>query len=154
MLITLDAEQTQKGIDAYRFSRLLTVKGAPDVLLGRCSSILRADGRVEPLSEQTGIAIGQLKDKWSSDGRRVILLARKTLSLGNMTSKEMSPEMQESISEEISSGLVFVGLLALIDEPRPEIPDVMSTLRGAGIRTFMVCPRTRRTSLNSWNACS
>lgn len=36
------------------------------------------------------------------------------------------------------SGLTLVGLVAIVDPPRPEIPDVIRTLRGAGVRIFMV----------------
>ncbi len=121
----------------------MTVKGAPDILLERCTGIVLTDGTVGRLSEQTGAAIRQLKDKWSSEGRRVILLARKTLSMDNIAGEDR-PDMEERISKELHSGLTFVGLLALIDPPRPEIPEVMTTLRGAGIRTFMVCPDTLR----------
>lgn len=36
------------------------------------------------------------------------------------------------------SGLTLVGLVAIADPPRPEIPEVVRTLRGAGVRIFMV----------------
>lgn len=42
------------------------------------------------------------------------------------------------MTEHAKTGLTLVGLVAIVDPPRPEIPDVVSTLRGAGIRIFMV----------------
>lgn len=42
------------------------------------------------------------------------------------------------MTDNAKSGLTFVGLVAIQDPPRPEIPDVIQTLRGAGIRIFMV----------------
>lgn len=114
------------------------VKGAPDILLGRCTSFVKADGHVEPLIKQTLDVISQLKDRWSSDGKRVILLARKNIKKDIIAANNSSAEMEESILREANGSLIFVGLLALIDPPRPEIPEVMRTLRGAGIQTFMV----------------
>ncbi len=40
--------------------------------------------------------------------------------------------------QQAKSGLTLVGLVAIVDPPRPEIPGVIRTLRGAGIRIFMV----------------
>ncbi|GJN74018.1 hypothetical protein PLICBS_008102 [Purpureocillium lilacinum] len=118
-------------------STLLTAKGAPDVLLERCSHIVSADGQVVPMTEKMNADIKQLKDKWSSEGKRVILLARKVLN-ADIIMPSASWEKEELMLGELKADLTLVGLLALIDPPRPEIPDVMQTLRGAGIRTFMV----------------
>ena len=114
---------------------LLTVKGAPDVLLQRCNTIVGADGAVGPLTEQASVSIQQIKDKWSSEGRRVILLARKTV---NRATPLSTTETEGRILREASNNLTLVGLLALVDPPRTDIPNVMKTLHGAGIRTFMV----------------
>ncbi len=118
---------------------LLTVKGAPDILLERCTSIVQADGLLGLLTTADSAAIRKLKDKWSSDGKRVILLARKMVTPMDIVPDVPSPDMEQRLLRETSSGLTFVGLLALVDPPRTDIPDVMKTLRGAGIRTFMVC---------------
>lgn len=84
-------------------------------------------------------SIRELKDKWSSDGKRVILLARKVVGTDSVLSSGMSAvETEEQVSREVQGDLTLIGLLALIDPPRPEIPEVMRIMRGAGIRTFMV----------------
>ncbi len=90
------------------------------------------------MTEKMNADIKQLKDKWSSEGKRVILLARKVLN-ADIIMPSASWEKEELMLGELKADLTLVGLLALIDPPRPEIPDVMQTLRGAGIRTFMVC---------------
>ena len=78
--------------------------------------------------------IEKIKDEWSSQGKRVILLARRILSREQAKSHDM-----ESIVLERSAGsLTFVGLVSIIDPPREEIPEVVRTLRRAGIRIFMV----------------
>lgn len=120
---------------------LLTVKGAPDILLERCTTFVRADGNVEALDEEVTAAIRKIKDDWSSQGKRVILLARKIVQPDAIASSNPSDdEMESRMMKELRGELVFVGLLALIDPPRSEIPEVMKTLRGAGIRAFMVSP--------------
>ena len=115
---------------------LLLVKGAPDILLDRCVRIVQQDGQTSSLSEQTLGGIKQLKDKWSSEGKRVILLARKIVP--HSAAREDGSSLEDSITRELEKDLTLVGLLALIDPPREDIPEVMDILRGAGIRTFMV----------------
>ncbi|KAI8713842.1 Cation-ATPase-N domain-containing protein [Fusarium sp. LHS14.1] len=127
-----------KEFTAGTVSRLLTVKGAPDILLGRCTSMVQPDGSVATLTEGQAAAVKQLKDQWSSGGKRVILLARKILSTDRILPDSSSPEFETQMMHELQSGLTLVSLLAMIDPPRPEMPEVIATLRGAGIRAFMV----------------
>ncbi|UPL02021.1 hypothetical protein LCI18_012955 [Fusarium solani-melongenae] len=119
-------------------SVLLTIKGAPDILLGRCTSMVQPDGSVAALTEDEAMAVKQLKDQWSSNGKRVILLARKILGADRILPDTSSPEFETQMMHELQSELTLVSLLAMIDPPRPEMPGVIATLRGAGIRAFMV----------------
>ncbi|SPO06040.1 probable Na+/K+ ATPase, alpha subunit [Cephalotrichum gorgonifer] len=117
-------------------SIFITVKGAPDILIERCTSIVMPDGTVVPLSTSAADAVKELKNKWSSEGKRVILLARKILrQRGHATSPA---DLEGEVIAAVGSGLILVGLVGIIDPPRAEIPEVVSTLRGAGIRVFMV----------------
>ena len=79
--------------------------------------------------------IEDIKDKWSSQGRRVILLARKIVSREQTRSNDLESEMMKCSR----TGLTLVGLVSIVDPPREEIPQVVYTLRGAGIRIFMAC---------------
>ena len=76
-----------------------------------------------------------IKDDWSAHGKRVILLARKILPAPQVA---MSNDLESEIMESAKTGLTLVGLVSIVDPPRAEIPEVVSTLRGAGIRIFMV----------------
>ncbi len=58
---------------------LLTIKGAPDILIERCTSYVGEDGNVRPLDAASKIAVEEIKNQWSMKGKRVILLARKIL---------------------------------------------------------------------------
>ncbi|KAK7963997.1 Na/K ATPase alpha 1 subunit [Apiospora saccharicola] len=132
------SEEEKKGFGRAG-NGLLLVKGAPDILLGRCTTVVKGDGRMSSLPPDMAKSIRELKDRWSSDGKRVILLARKVVGTDPMLSPgTSSAEIEEHVSHEVQGGLTLIGMLALIDPPRPEIPEVMRIMRGAGIRTFMV----------------
>lgn len=104
--------------------------------------MVQPDGSVAALTEDKAIAVKQLKDQWSSNGKRVILLARKILGADRILPDTSSPEFETQMMHELQSELTLVSLLAMIDPPRPEMPEVIATLRGAGIRAFMVCLHT------------
>lgn len=120
------------------FQSLLTIKGAPDVLIGRCSKYISIEGESKVLDDSTLAKIENTKNTWSSNGRRVILLARKTICKEQMRELATSANFEDEISHHARSGLTFVGIVGIVDPPRDEIPSVVSTLRGAGIRIFMV----------------
>ncbi|HCY62190.1 MAG TPA: metal-transporting ATPase [Oxalobacteraceae bacterium] len=104
-------------------------KGAPDVLLARCSHYLGRDGTM-PLDETLAAAIKAENREMAASGLRIILLA-----------------MRETPREEIgrdadlsacASGLTFLGLAGLLDPPRPEARDAIACCRMAGIEVKMI----------------
>lgn len=117
---------------------LLTIKGAPDVLLPRCASYVSDDGPVQDLTEEGRKMVEDVKDRWSAQGKRVILLAKKSLSSISYDPIEQAREYEEEMTGNAKSGLTLVGILGIVDPPRPEIPEVVRILRGAGVRVFMV----------------
>lgn len=80
----------------------------------------------------------ELKDSWSSEGKRVILLARKLIPAKEIALSPSSREFEAEVMNHARSGLILVGMVGIVDPPRDEIPDVIKTLRRAGIRIFMV----------------
>lgn len=117
---------------------LLTIKGAPDILIGRCGRVVTADGSVQTLDAETLREIKAIKDGWSSQGKRVILLARKVVVAQDIMTTPGSQEYESEIMRQAKSDLTLVGLVGIVDPPREEIPSVVKTLRRAGIRIFMV----------------
>lgn len=104
----------------------------------RCSEYTTIDGSVAKLDEHIRAQIEDIKDKWSSRGKRVILLARKTIKKQELQHDPSSSLYEEEVSRLARSGLTIVGIVGIVDPPREEIPSVVSTLRRAGIRIFMV----------------
>jgi sodium/potassium-transporting ATPase subunit alpha len=117
---------------------LLTIKGAPDVLIGRCTKYTGIDGEIRDLDDATRAKVEEIKNTWSSQGRRVILLARKIVSKENIVNDPSTSQFEDEVSRLARSDLTLVGIVGIVDPPREEIPYVVSTLRGAGIRIFMV----------------
>ncbi|KAJ8113514.1 hypothetical protein OPT61_g4374 [Boeremia exigua] len=110
----------------------LMIKGAPDILLGRCDTVLDDKGEAVPLTPAQLSRIERIKDDWSRQGKRVILLAQKP------TVAPFSANHEKEVLVSARHGLTFVGMVGIVDPPRDEIPDVVRILRGASIRIFMV----------------
>lgn len=110
----------------------LMIKGAPDILLPRCDTILDDKNGTVPLTDAQRFRIERIKDDWSRQGKRVILLAQKP------TVVPFSSNHEKEVLVAARQGLTFVGILGIVDPPRDEIPEVVRILRGASIRIFMV----------------
>ncbi|OCL07754.1 Na/K ATPase-like protein alpha 1 subunit [Glonium stellatum] len=120
----------------YSDNLTLMIKGAPDILLSRCASTVIDDGGVAALARSDIVRIEQVKDSWSRQGKRVILLAQKDFSWDGPKALSSNPEREVLVCAQ--QGLTFVGLVGIVDPPRDEIPEVVRILRGASIRIFMV----------------
>lgn len=110
----------------------LMIKGAPDILLPRCDTTLNNNNEAVPLTDAQRFRIEQIKDDWSRQGKRVILMARKP------TVMPFSTNAEKEVLVAARQGLTFVGIVGIVDPPRDEIPEVVRILRGASIRIFMV----------------
>lgn len=128
--------------------RLLTIKGAPEILIERCSHFIDPEGNVQTLDIHSLGLVKDIKDRWSANGKRVILLARKVLTAKDVMSHTSSREFESEVLRHVKGGLILVGLVGIVDPPREEIPSVIETLRRAGIRIFMVsyCVESARKS--------
>ncbi|MGQ9501047.1 MAG: cation-translocating P-type ATPase [Anaerolineae bacterium] len=102
-------------------------KGAVDSLL-EVSGWVWAEGKAHPLSEEWQQRIIAANDRLAQDGMRVLGVAFRPLySLPN----NVSPDALER-------ELIFVGLVGMIDPPRPEVKEAVHTCKTAGIRPVMI----------------
>lgn len=108
--------------DGYR----LYVKGAPEILLGRCDTWHVADGDL-PLTDDMRREIEAQIKVYAVEGYRVLAFA----------DKDVSPHAYAAGGYE-HDGLTFLGLVALSDPPRPEVRDTVRLLRGARITPKMI----------------
>ena len=103
------------------------VKGAPDLVLERCTQILTADGPVA-LTDEKRQAVLDANVGLASQALRVLSIAYRSLSA--------VPE--EPKPDDVEQDLVFVGLQGMIDPARPEVLPAVQKAQGAGLRTIMV----------------
>ena len=103
------------------------VKGAPDVLLSRCTHILA--GSVVPLSASLARDVEAANASMAEQALRVLACGYKDIKIlpnGNPTSGELETE------------LTFVGLVGMIDPPRLEVKEAVAQCYAAGIRPVMI----------------
>ncbi|GAA5914981.1 hypothetical protein JCM6882_001950 [Rhodosporidiobolus microsporus] len=115
--------------------QLLLAKGAPDVLLPRCSSVLLPDGSIAPLTSARLGDIAALQSQLASLGQRVLLFAKRSVTSHNTSSFIGTPE--ENMLQLVDT-LTVVGLISLVDPPKHDARDTVQKCRIAGIRFFMV----------------
>lgn len=98
-------------------------KGAVDVLLDRCTGILTADG-ARTITEEDKEKIRQQNQSFSENGLRVLAFAYK--------------ETNETLTIETENNYTFLGLISMIDPPRPESIAAVADAKRAGIRPVMI----------------
>ncbi len=103
------------------------VKGAPDVLLSRCTHILA--GTAVPLTAAFARDVENANGSMAEQALRVLACGYKDI--------EALPS-GEPTSQELETGLTFAGLVGMIDPPRMEVKDAVEQCYAAGIRPVMI----------------
>ncbi len=103
-------------------------KGAPDVVLGRCTAYRDEHGEFITMSPMKAQSISAANKQMADSALRVLAVAMKRL--------DKAPEVYES--EALENDLVFVGLVGMIDPVRPEVKPAIDECRSAGIRPIMI----------------
>lgn len=114
--------------------RLLLVKGAPDILLRRCSSYLDDAGQPLDLDEKALQGITAIQRDLASKGQRVLLLAKKIVHPYKLEIEVIDDE--DSLIA-LATDLVIVGLAGLVDPLRDDTAETVRVCRRAGIRFMM-----------------
>lgn len=94
---------------------IVIVKGAFDIMASRCVAGNMGEAR-------------KINDAMSNDALRVLAVAYK----------EIEAVPHEPTAEELENGLTFMGLVGMIDPPRPEAKAAVATCRKAGIKPVMI----------------
>ena len=104
---------------------MLYTKGAIDVLLDRSTKLLTAHGSV-PLTPELREEIQRVNQAQSENGLRVLAFAQRPM------------EEARLLTLEDETDYIFVGLISMIDPPRPESVKAVADAKRAGIRTVMI----------------
>jgi magnesium-transporting ATPase (P-type) len=114
----------------------LHTKGAPEVVLERCVSILGTDGQEHALDPATRRQAESAGERSAASGHRIIAAARRHL------------DHDPGDRTQLERGLCLLGIVAMIDPPRPEAAQAVEACQSAGIRLVMITgdhPGTART---------
>ncbi|MDE4542198.1 cation-transporting P-type ATPase [Thermoanaerobacterium sp. R66] len=110
------------GKEIYVFT-----KGAPKETLSVCNYILSDDG-IKKLEQSDIDDIVRQNDKFAESGLRVLAMAYK----------KIDNEIKEYSIENVENDLIFVGLVAMMDPPRPEVELAVKQAHKAGIKIIMI----------------
>jgi Ca2+-transporting ATPase len=117
---------------------IVFTKGAPDVLLARCEFEVFGEGR-RPLTATRRNEILKVNEALAGEAMRTLGVAARWLEEDALAEHTARPD------ERVEQGLVFAGLIGMIDPPRLEARDAVARAKSAGIRPLMITgdhPRT------------
>jgi len=112
------------------------VKGAPDVLLNNCREI-EDSSSPRPIKDEDKIRIISANDAMASEAMRVLAVGYRVLS----------GEVEKFEATAIEKDLIFVGLIAMVDPPRPEAAEAIKKCMSAGIKTVMITGDHKNTAV-------
>jgi calcium-translocating P-type ATPase len=121
------AVRMSSTVDQVGRSVFLHVKGAPEVVLANASTWLTADGP-RPLPDADRATIASALDDLAQRGLRVIGVGQRRLG---------SPRWPHD-REDAERDLTFLGLIALLDPPRPQVAGAVDTCHDAGMRINVI----------------
>lgn len=113
---------------------LIVMKGAPERIIDICSTIL-VDGAEKPVNQAVKTQIDDACSKLAGFGERILGFCDKTLPAANFP-KNFHFNMDQPNFP--IKDFRFVGLISMIDPPRPTVPDALQKCRSAGIKVIMV----------------
>lgn len=119
---------SQEGVPASLSSRyMMFTKGSPELVLERCTQIQVGDA-AQPITQAQRDRVLEQNNQMAARGLRVLGFACKPLT-------EVPAEGTDETSER---ELVWLGLVGMLDAPRPEVRDAVARCRSAGIRPIMI----------------
>ncbi|MBW4481075.1 MAG: cation-translocating P-type ATPase [Tildeniella torsiva UHER 1998/13D] len=120
--------QAQADADWPLAPQVMFTKGSAELVLERCNTS-QGEGQPEPLTEAQRQAILTQNDAMAASGLRVLGFAMKPTNVVANPNANLEPEEQN---------LIWLGLVGMLDAPRPEVRAAVVDCRRAGIRPVMI----------------
>ncbi|HIK14247.1 MAG TPA: cation-translocating P-type ATPase [Leptolyngbyaceae cyanobacterium M33_DOE_097] len=124
VIVEVSGEQPTGG-NVARY--MMFTKGSPELVLERCTQV-QVGENAQPITQEQRDRILEQNNQLAKNGLRVLGFACKPLN-------EIPPAESDEASEK---ELVWLGLVAMLDAPRPEVRDAVARCRTAGIRPVMI----------------
>jgi len=115
-----------KSVQSLNMPYLAITKGAPDGLLDIADRVW-SNGQIEAMDADWLNRIQKASEQLAENGMRVLGVAIEGLA-----------EIPSKPEETLEKRLIFLGLLGMIDPPRPEVKSAVQICKTAGIRTMMI----------------
>jgi len=130
----VDGRTPEPGLVQSRF--IAFVKGAPDIVLQHCDCVME-EGQPQPLTDAKCQEILDAHQDMARQALRVLGVAYRPLM--------HAPESPSS--ENVETGLVFLGLLGMIDPARPEVKMAVRLAKKAGLKSVMITGDYKETAV-------
>ncbi len=125
---TLHRAQSSEGDFVFDYPETIAfVKGAPDIVLDLCDQII-IDGKTVSLSSEKKKEVLGINQGMARQALRVLGIAYRPM--------DCIPE--DCTPDNVEKGLIFAGLMGMIDPARPEVKDAIRIAHGAGLKCVMV----------------
>jgi Ca2+-transporting ATPase len=125
-------------------ANVLYVKGAPEGILDRCTTIMLPDGSVQPLTAQGKKAILDAQQGMAREALRTLAMAMRT-DLSGVGLQDYDGDTHNALLKDptnfgskVETEMTFVGMVGVMDPPRPECKKAIEECRIAGISVIMI----------------
>lgn len=126
--IPLDSERKRMTtVNEFNGERYVLTKGAPEIILQRCSRV-EEGGEISEITEDNREEVLEELKNMTSSALRVLALAYKKI--------DSSVDLEDKNG--LENDLIFVGLVGMMDPPRKEAQEAVSTCKKAGINVVMI----------------
>jgi potassium/sodium efflux P-type ATPase len=127
LMMTVVLNWQDSELWSSEFPHLAFTKGAPLEVLKHCHMILR-DGQAQELTHAYWDEVVRANDDLARQGFRVLGLA----------ARQGGQELIDLKAQDLEQDLIFIGLVAMFDPPREEVPQAIAQCHQAGIKVTMV----------------
>ncbi len=104
-------------------------KGAPEEVGPRCARIAAAHGVDTRLDQATSVRLERLVHDWADEGLRLLAVATRAVA---------DDELPALSRDDAERDLTLLGIVAMVDPPRPEVADAVTRCHTAGVRLIVV----------------
>ncbi len=126
--LTFDSKRKAMSSIHQKYSnKIVYTKGAPEKIIKLSKEIL-VNGKVLSFTEEKKQKVTRLYDELAASGLRIL----------GMAYRELPPDFEDYRPKTVEKDMVFVGIMAMKDPPRPEVKPAVADCHNAGIRILMI----------------
>lgn len=150
VLFTLEFDRDRKAMSVIALNKktnkpVLFTKGAPEIVINQCTNYYSRDGNIASLNDQQkNNIIDQVRDQFMTKALRALAVCIKEdlPSMNGVNFRDRNALKlffkDKERTLEIEKNLTFLGVLGMLDPPRPEVNNAILTCKDAGIRVVMI----------------